>query len=725
MKLSIALMNIHGLIRGKNLEIGRDADNGGQTRYVHELAEYLSKHPKVKSVHIFTRLIDDPDISPCYAMEKEIVNDKFEIHRIPFAGKKYQPKEYLWNYLDDFVSGTIEHMKKLDILPDWIHSHYGDGGYAAVELSKLLKIPFCHTGHSLGIHKKNKLLEKGYSEIELEKKFNFKKRINAEESVLSNAEFIITSTHQEIQSYESYSNHNQAQYQIIPPGININKFQPYYGHKFDSKPEGNQKNQRQHWVGENIEKFLTNPHKPVIIALSRPDRHKNLRTLIEVYGKNKELQSLANLVIFAGIRKDILEMPEKEKSVLTEILLLMDKYDLYGKLAIPKKHDVENEIATIYSYCAEKRGVFASLTLYENFGLTIIEAASSGLPVVATKFGGPSEIIPNCQNGILVNPLNELEIKSALVDIITNKEVWRKYSDNGISNVRVLYNWPSHVETYLTRICENLKATSTKKLDTNPQNHSIKIRLKENIKKLIICDIDGTLLHPETNNPGLKKLLQYINNRPNNIAFALASGRSLDSINQFLKFYNVPTPDILISSVGTEIYYPNSNEFHLDKKWCKYIGGRWKRDQIFAALKDINWLHLQGDLGSQNQYKISFDYKKSDYNLEEIKTSLGKLYYLVNIISSQDKYLDIIPRRASKGKSIKYICRKWNIPIKSTFAAGDSGNDIDMFMPSVKSIIVKNHTKELIPYLHLHNNYLSQGIAAEGVLEGLKHFKVM
>ena len=147
-------MNIHGLIRGKNLEIGRDADNGGQTRYVLELAEHLSKHPKIKSVHIFTRLIDDPMVSLCYSTEKEIVNDKFEIHRIPFAGKKYFPKEHLWDYLDDFVSETIQHMKKLDILPDWIHSHYGDAGYAAVELSKLLKIPFSHTGHSLGIHKK-------------------------------------------------------------------------------------------------------------------------------------------------------------------------------------------------------------------------------------------------------------------------------------------------------------------------------------------------------------------------------------------------------------------------------------------------------------------------------------------------------------------------------------------------------------------------------------------
>ena len=71
------------------------------------------------------------------------------------------------------------------------------------------------------------------------------------------------------------------------------------------------------------------------------------------------------------------------------------------------------------------------------------------------------------------------------------------------------------------------------------------------------------------------------------------------------------------------------------------------------------------------------------------------------------------------------MCRKWNIPKKSTDTAGDSGNDSDMFMPLVKSIIVKNHSKELIPLLHLQNNYASKGIAAEGVLEGLRHYKVL
>ena len=38
-KYYIVLLSIHGLIRGKNLELGRDADTGGQILYVLELAQ--------------------------------------------------------------------------------------------------------------------------------------------------------------------------------------------------------------------------------------------------------------------------------------------------------------------------------------------------------------------------------------------------------------------------------------------------------------------------------------------------------------------------------------------------------------------------------------------------------------------------------------------------------------------------------------------------------------
>ena len=156
-KLRISLINIHGLLKGSGLEIGRDADNGGQTKYVYELAEFLSQHKDVEHVHLFTRLIDDPALSPEYAVPVEVINEKLDIRRIPFLGKKYKAKEQLWEGLDTFVNGVVQHIKQHNIFPDWIHSHYADAGYAAAELSAILNIPFAHTGHSLGYYKKKKL----------------------------------------------------------------------------------------------------------------------------------------------------------------------------------------------------------------------------------------------------------------------------------------------------------------------------------------------------------------------------------------------------------------------------------------------------------------------------------------------------------------------------------------------------------------------------------------
>ena len=215
--IRIILVNIHGLLKGSGLEIGRDADNGGQTKYVYEFADFLSRSPKVKQVHIFTRLIEDKELSREYAIPIERLNPKLDIRRIPFGGKRYRLKEQLWAYLDDFVSEAIKHINKYDIFPDWIHSHYGDAGYAAVELCRILKVPFAHTGHSLGIHKRRKMLGDGMTEEEAEEKFKFKTRIAAEEATLSLSQFIVTSTEQEISSYQAYENCSSAEFHAIPP----------------------------------------------------------------------------------------------------------------------------------------------------------------------------------------------------------------------------------------------------------------------------------------------------------------------------------------------------------------------------------------------------------------------------------------------------------------------------------------------------------------------------
>ena len=148
--LYIQLYSLHGLIRGQDLELGRDADTGGQTKYVFELANTLSTYSEVEKVELITRWIDDKNISKDYSIPIEKVNNKFDIVRIRAGGGKYIRKELLWNHLEEFIDKSIKYLKAKKRLPDFIHSHYADAGYVCSELAKFFGIPFIHTSHSIG-----------------------------------------------------------------------------------------------------------------------------------------------------------------------------------------------------------------------------------------------------------------------------------------------------------------------------------------------------------------------------------------------------------------------------------------------------------------------------------------------------------------------------------------------------------------------------------------------
>lgn len=153
-KLTVLLINVHGLFRGNTLELGRNADTGGQTKYVLEYARELGGVESIGNVFVFTRKIVDRRFSEDYSRDLEKVSENVNIIRVGCGGNRYIRKEKLWPHLDEFVSNCIKFLKANGIQPDIIHSHYADAGYVAMELSKLLNIPFIHTGHSLGIPKR-------------------------------------------------------------------------------------------------------------------------------------------------------------------------------------------------------------------------------------------------------------------------------------------------------------------------------------------------------------------------------------------------------------------------------------------------------------------------------------------------------------------------------------------------------------------------------------------
>ena len=47
-----------------------------------------------------------------------------------------------------------------------------------------------------------------------------------------------------------------------------------------------------------MNRFFMNPEKPLILALCRPDKRKNISGLVTAYGEDRELQVMANLAIF-------------------------------------------------------------------------------------------------------------------------------------------------------------------------------------------------------------------------------------------------------------------------------------------------------------------------------------------------------------------------------------------------------------------------------------------
>jgi sucrose-phosphate synthase len=675
-----------------------------------ELAKTLSEDSRVERVELVTREIKDKSVSNDYSVPEEKINDKFSIIRLRCGGGKYIRKELLWNHLEEFVDKSIKYIKSVGKLPDIIHSHYADAGYVCKELTQFFGIPFVHTGHSLGRDKLRKLLDDGVSKEDIEKRYKLSHRIEVEEEIIYLANLIVTSTHQEIKNqYGDYENSSPEKFRVIPPGVDIERFYPYNARI----PLDEETSKLITIIGDKLLNFFVRIDKPLIFTVCRPDKRKNISGLITAYGEDKELQKKANLAIFAGIRTDIQTMPDNEREVLTDILLLMDKYNLYGKLAIPKRHDTQNEVPELYRISADTGGIFINAALTEPFGLTLIEAASCGVPVVATDDGGPRDIIKNCKNGILVDVSNTKNISKAINKILDENKLWEKLSENGMRNVREHYTWKAHVEKYLKEIG---KIAGSRK-DEEKIFAQVGKKLLD-VNKLIVSDIDHTLLGDE---PALREFIRHLERTDSRVGFAVATGRTVDSAFNVLNENNVPYPDIIISSVGAEIYYNYQGRLIYSTGWEAHIRHQWNRGKIKKLLEQFKFLQYQEE-ATQRKFKISYYTSDVPENLEKVKSTLIKNKIKANVIFSHGQYLDILPYRASKGKAIRYLAYRWNILYENILVAGDSGNDSEMLKGDLLGVVVANYSSELESLKGLNRIYFAKRKYAGGIVDGIEHY---
>ncbi|HCF95856.1 MAG: sucrose-phosphate phosphatase [Verrucomicrobiota bacterium] len=717
-KLYIQMFSLHGLIRSDKLEMGRDADTGGQIKYVLEEGLELSKNPEVGRVDLFTRRINDKTVSDDYNRPIEEVTDKFRIVRISCGGQKYIRKELLWKYLDEYIDKSVQFIKRQGRLPDLVHGHYADAGYVAMWMSRLFGVPFIFTGHSLGRSKLQKLLHDGMTQEKINRRYAIDHRIEVEEEVLKSADMVITSTNQEVEEqYGQYENRNGPDYRVIPPGLDLEKFYPYY-HSLLPEAKADEEVLHAHAsILRELGRFFKTGEKPLVMALCRPDKRKNISGLIQAFGEDRELQAMANLAIYAGIRKDITKMEDNEQGVLTDMLLLMDKYDLYGKMAIPKRHDFQVEVPELYRIAAETKGVFVNAALTEPFGLTLLEASATGLPLVATDDGGPRDILANCKNGRLVDPTNTKAIAAAIKSIISDTDLWEKYSKNGILNVRKHYTWVTHAKQYLTEIHRVIGQNVPAKTDDSAPS-AIGRRLAK-LDHFLITDIDNTLIGED--NSRLPELVAFLREHRKQIGFGIATGRSVESAVEILTEYDLPEPDLMITSVGSEIYYGAAR--HEDQGWRAHLSNQWDREKIYSLLTGLEFLEYQAP-ENQREFKLSYNMDPGKDRLTEVHDLLQKNRCRYTLVYSHEQFLDILPYRASKGKAIRYLSYKWDIPLSQIIVSGDSGNDAEMLRGDLAGVVVGNYSCELEPFRGNRKVYFAESGCAGGILEGIEHYEI-
>ena len=437
MGLRLLHLHLHGLFRSHDLELGRDGDTGGQTLYVLELARSLAKRSEVDQVDVVTRQIVDRKLSADYGRSTEAIASGARILRFPFGPRRYLRKELLWPHLEELADQLVLYLRQPGQQVDWIHAHYADAGFVGALVSQRLGIPLVFTGHSLGREKKRRLLEAGVDRLQLETTYAMTRRIEAEERVLAQADLVITSTRQEVDHQYSRYGHDVAyRAQVVPPGVDALRF-----HSCGTKQERSD-------VRCLLAPFLREPDRPPLLAISRAVRRKNIPALVEAFGRSSVLRQRHNLVLVMGCRDDSRQLEKQQRDVLQQVFDLVDRYDLYGSVAYPKQHSGE-QIPALYRWAAHLGGLFVNPALTEPFGLTLLEAAACGLPMVATDDGGPRDIQARCDNGVLADVTDSTALQDALERAGADRKRWASWSDNGIEAVSRHFSWDAHVCRYL------------------------------------------------------------------------------------------------------------------------------------------------------------------------------------------------------------------------------------------------------------------------------------
>ena len=490
MIFNLVILSPHGFFGQANV-LGKP-DTGGQVVYILDQVRALEAAMR-ESLHeqgldgieprilVVTRLIPDADGTTCDQAEERVEGTENAcIIRVPFreADGSVVPhwisRFKIWPYLERFAREVEkEVLARLEGRPDFIIGNYSDGNLVASILARRLGVTQCNIAHAL---EKTKYL---YSDLywkDHEAEHHFACQFTADLIAMNTADFIITSTYQEIAGtkdsigqYESYMNFTlpdlyrvingispyDPKFNIVSPGADPNVFFPHSEkNRVPRKVRDEVKTRILGTARKDAMGGFAEKEKPLLFAMSRLDRIKNMAGLVDWYGRSKELRREANLLLVGGQFDPAKSNDAEERQQIERLHQLIQEHGLEGQIRWVVMQTDKIRVGEFYRQVARQRGVFVQPALFEAFGLTVIEAMTSGLPVFATRYGGPLEIIQHGVSGFHIDPNHGNQAAALMADFLRQcrkqPDHWETVSRGAIARVEERYTWKLYARRLLS-----------------------------------------------------------------------------------------------------------------------------------------------------------------------------------------------------------------------------------------------------------------------------------
>lgn len=485
----LAILSPHGFF-GQDKVLGLP-DTGGQVVYILDQVRALEREMRKRieeqgldlepDIVVITRLIPEAGNTTCNQPLEPIVGTTHaRILRVPFRNESGEVIPHwisrfeVWPYLERFAHEAAQAVQaEMGGRPDLVIGNYSDGNLVATLMSQQLGVTQCNIAHAL---EKTKYL---YSDLywhENEHQYHFSCQFTADLIAMNSADFIITSTFQEIAGtrdsvgqYESHVSFSMPglyrvvngidvydpKFNIVSPGADAEIYFPYteterrldglHG-ELDEMVYGGER--------DDARGVLKDRGKPPIFTMARLDRIKNITGLVEWYAKDDALRERANLVVIAGFVNAEQSKDREEQQQIAHMHELFEQYGLDDQvrwLGVQLDKPLAGEL---YRFIADHGGVFVQPALFEAFGLTVVEAMTCGLPTFATRYGGPLEIIEHGHSGFHIDPNHGDQVCHELHEFFercgNEEDYWKRISDEAIERIRSRYTWERYASRMMT-----------------------------------------------------------------------------------------------------------------------------------------------------------------------------------------------------------------------------------------------------------------------------------